>query len=42
MMVGRLKYYKDRNNGKLPAQLIVYRDGVGEVCLPFSYCDYVS
>ncbi|KZT65518.1 Piwi-domain-containing protein [Daedalea quercina L-15889] len=29
MVVGRLRLYK-RKNGRLPAQLIVYRDGVGE------------
>lgn len=35
MMAGRLQCYK-KKNGKLPAQLIVYRDGVGEVCI--SWC----
>ena len=32
MVVGRLRFYQ-KNNGKLPAQLIVYRDGIGEVWL---------
>lgn len=32
MMVERLEAYQQRNRGKLPERIFVYRDGVSEVC----------
>lgn len=32
-MVNRLKLFQKKNNGKLPERVLVYRDGVSEVCL---------
>lgn len=33
MMVSRLKLFQKKNTGKLPERILVYRDGVSEVCL---------
>lgn len=33
MMVDRLKLFQKKNGGKLPTRVLVYRDGVSEVCL---------
>lgn len=32
MTIERLQLYKKRNNNVLPERIIVYRDGVSEVC----------
>jgi eukaryotic translation initiation factor 2C len=33
MMVERLTLFRTRNENKLPGRILVYRDGVSEVCL---------
>lgn len=37
MMVDRLKLFQKKNSGKLPERVLVYRDGVSEVCLGSVY-----
>lgn len=32
MMVERITAFKERNNNKLPERILIYRDGVSEVC----------
>ena len=29
LMVNALKHYREKNGGKLPVQILIYRDGVG-------------
>lgn len=35
MMIDRLKLFQKKNHQKLPARVLVYRDGVSEVRFPF-------
>ena len=32
MMIDRLKLFQKKNNGKLPERILVYRNGISEVC----------
>ena len=41
MTMERLQLYK-RKNGKLPDKIIVFRDGVSEVCVPLCHDTYVN
>lgn len=37
MLVERLQFFEKKNRGILPTRIIVYRDGVSEVCLVLTY-----
>lgn len=37
MMIERLKLYQNQNHGKLPERILVYRNGISEVCRTYSF-----